>query len=77
MKLSLEHATVHGHSRLSCDTRADSPVHLKDIAQRQEICLGLSGAINYSLISGGIIHSTRGSKGGIFCKPAGESICKK
>ena len=51
----------------------DEPVPLKDIAQRQHIPLQYLEHLINPLITGGIVRSIRGAKGGVLlAKPAGE-----
>ena len=52
--------------------QAEGPVFLKDIAREQQISLPYLEHIIAPLIAGGIIHSTKGPKGGISLarKPA-------
>lgn len=49
------------------------PVSLKDIAKNQEISLQYLEHLITPLISGGLIKSTRGARGGVaLAKPAGD-----
>jgi len=50
------------------------PVLLKDIAKRQQISLGYLEQLIAPLISGGILRSTRGPKGGISLAKPSEQI---
>ncbi|MFC2060272.1 RrF2 family transcriptional regulator [Chloroflexota bacterium] len=54
--------------------RAEEPVLLKDIAQRQQISLIYLEHIIAPLIAGGIIRSTRGAKGGVSLSKPPEEI---
>ena len=53
--------------------QGESPILLKDIAQRQQISLSYLEHLVTPLIAGGLIRSTRGAKGGVsLAKPPGE-----
>ena len=53
--------------------QGESPILLKDIAQRQQISLSYLEHLVTPLIAGGLIRSTRGAKGGVsLTKPPGE-----
>ena len=53
--------------------RADEPVALKDIAERQQISLPYLEHLVAPLISGGIVRSVKGPKGGLtLAKTPGE-----
>lgn len=50
------------------------PVHLKDIAQSQQISLPYLEHLITPLISGGIIRSTRGARGGVWLARSPQEI---
>ena len=51
----------------------EQPVLLKDIAQRQEISLSYLQHLITPLVTGGIVFTTRGAKGGVsLSQPPGE-----
>lgn len=50
------------------------PVQMKDIAERQQISLSYLEHLIMPLISGGIIQSTRGARGGIKLSRSPEQI---
>ena len=53
--------------------QGEEPILLKDIAQRQQISLSYLEHLVTPLINGGLIHSTRGAKGGVsLAKPPQE-----
>ncbi|MFC1967114.1 RrF2 family transcriptional regulator [Chloroflexota bacterium] len=55
-------------------TQSNAPVHLKEIAQRQDVSLHYLEHIISPLIAAGIIRSTRGSRGGIQLNRPTEDI---
>ncbi len=54
--------------------RGEEPVFLKDIARRQQISLSYLEQLIAPLITGGIIRSTKGPKGGISLAKNPEEI---
>jgi Rrf2 family cysteine metabolism transcriptional repressor len=62
---------------LAIHQKGKSPVHLKDIAKRQEISLSYLEHIIIPLISTGIIKSVRGARGGISLAKAARHITLK
>ena len=72
MKLSIK--TCYG-TRALLDivqhSENNSPVHVKDIASRQNISLSYLESIITTLVSASIVHTSRGVKGGVFlARPA-------
>jgi Rrf2 family cysteine metabolism transcriptional repressor len=62
---------------LAIQRAGNSPVSLKDIAERQEISLTYLEHIITPLIAGGIIKSVRGARGGIFLARTARDITLK
>ena len=54
--------------------RGESPVLLRDIAQRQQISLQYLEHLISPLIAGGIVRSTRGARGGVSLARTPEEI---
>jgi Rrf2 family protein len=54
--------------------RAEGPVLLKDIAERQQISLWYLEHLIAPLIAGGIVRSSRGTKGGVWLAQPPEQI---
>ena len=54
--------------------QGDGPIQLKDIARRQQISLRYLEHLITPLISGGIVQSIRGAKGGVWLAKAPEEI---
>ncbi|MBI4303818.1 MAG: Rrf2 family transcriptional regulator [Chloroflexi bacterium] len=54
--------------------RAEEPVLLKDIAQREQISLAYLEHLITPLIAGGIVRSVRGAKGGVSLARHPENI---
>jgi len=52
----------------------NKPVALKDIAQRQHISLSYLEQLISSLVSAGLVHSTRGPRGGVWLAKLPEEI---
>ena len=59
---------------LALHSNGNSPVPLKEIAQRQDISLNYLEQIIAPLLNGGIINSTRGSKGGVLLAKSPREI---
>ena len=59
------------------ETEGESPVFLKDIAKSQELSLPYLEHLIAPLVSGGIIRSTKGPKGGIALTKRPEDINMK
>jgi Rrf2 family transcriptional regulator, cysteine metabolism repressor len=63
---------------LALHQKGRTPVPLKDIAERQAISLNYLEHIVAPLVSGGLVNSTRGSKGGVaLAKPAQQITLKE
>ena len=79
MKLSIRtHYLVQVLLDLELHRKGESPVPLKDIAQRQEISHAYLEQMITPLITGGIIQSIRGPKGGVvLTKPAKDINLKE
>ncbi len=54
--------------------QGDGPIQLKDIARRQQISLRYLAHLITPLISGGLVQSIRGAKGGVWLAKAPEEI---
>ena len=75
MKLSTRtHSMVQALLDLELHRKGDSPVSLKDIAQRQEISHAYLEQMITPLITGGIIQSIRGPKGGVVLTKQAKDI---
>ena len=75
MKLStLTHLMVQALLDLEFHREGDTPIPLKDIAQRQEISHAYLEQMITPLIAGGIIRSIRGPKGGVVLTKQAKDI---
>jgi len=75
MKLSTRtHFMVQVLLDLELHSGEDSPVPLKDIAQREEISLAYLEQMINSLVAGKVIRSIRGPKGGIVLTKSAKEI---
>ena len=75
MKLSTRtHLMVQALLDLELHREGDSPIPLKDIAQRQEISHAYLEQMITPLIAGGIIRSIRGPKGGVVLTKQAKDI---
>ena len=54
--------------------QGEEPILLKDIAQRQQISLSYLEHLVTPLINGGLIHSTRGARGGVSLAKSPQEI---
>jgi len=54
--------------------QGEAPIPLKDIAQRQQISIQYLEHLITPLIAGGIVRSTRGTRGGVWLTKAPEEI---